>query len=177
MKLIKSQQDFFSGLMFTVVGAAFAYGATQYSIGTGARMGPGYFPMLLGIISGLALMNVNIWLAIIVESVFFFIAGLGESIQVPAFYSAASHIREIPSSQALARMNLATSPMIIGAKALMGVLAASVGLVWAMLFPIIAFIASGVVQQMVGKRARYRELNNLTAFPPTGTIAVQVMKD
>lgn len=50
MKLIKSQQDFFSGLMFTVVGAAFAYGATQYSIGTGARMGPGYFPMLLGII-------------------------------------------------------------------------------------------------------------------------------
>ena len=48
--LIKSQKDFFSGLMFTVVGAAFAYGATGYSIGTGGRMGPGYFPLLLGII-------------------------------------------------------------------------------------------------------------------------------
>jgi hypothetical protein len=47
---IKSQKDFFSGLMFTVVGAAFAYGATSYSIGTGARMGPGYFPLLLGVI-------------------------------------------------------------------------------------------------------------------------------
>ncbi len=46
--LIKSQKDFFSGLMFTVVGAAFAYGATGYSLGTGARMGPGYFPLLLG---------------------------------------------------------------------------------------------------------------------------------
>jgi hypothetical protein len=47
---IKSQKDFFSGLMFTVVGASFAYGATNYSIGSGGRMGPGYFPLLLGII-------------------------------------------------------------------------------------------------------------------------------
>ena len=47
---IKSQKDFFSGLMFTVVGAAFAYGATSYTVGTGARMGPGYFPLLLGVI-------------------------------------------------------------------------------------------------------------------------------
>ena len=36
---IKSQKDFFSGLMFTVVGASFAYGATSYNIGSGGRMG------------------------------------------------------------------------------------------------------------------------------------------
>ena len=47
---IKSQKDFFSGLLFVVVGGAFAFGATQYNVGTGARMGPGYFPLLLGII-------------------------------------------------------------------------------------------------------------------------------
>ena len=47
---IKSQKDFFSGLMFTVVGASFAYGATNYSIGSGGRMGPGYFPLLLGVL-------------------------------------------------------------------------------------------------------------------------------
>ena len=46
---IKSQKDFFSGLMFMVLGAAFAWGATKYSIGTGARMGPGYFPLMLGV--------------------------------------------------------------------------------------------------------------------------------
>ena len=45
---IKSQKDFYSGLVYTFVGAAFAYGATSYNIGTGARMGPGYFPLLLG---------------------------------------------------------------------------------------------------------------------------------
>ena len=47
---IKSQRDFFSGLMFTAVGAAFAFGATKYNIGEAARMGPGYFPLMLGIV-------------------------------------------------------------------------------------------------------------------------------
>ncbi len=47
---IKSQKDFYSGLVYTLVGASFAYGATSYNIGTGARMGPGYFPLLLGVI-------------------------------------------------------------------------------------------------------------------------------
>lgn len=37
-----------SGLMFTCVGLAFAIGATNYTIGSGARMGPGYFPLVLG---------------------------------------------------------------------------------------------------------------------------------
>jgi len=47
---IKSQKDFFAGLLYAAVGVAFAWGATNYNIGTGARMGPGYFPMLLGIL-------------------------------------------------------------------------------------------------------------------------------
>ena len=47
---IKSQKDFFSGLMFLVVGGGFALGATSYSVGTAARMGPGYFPLLLGVL-------------------------------------------------------------------------------------------------------------------------------
>ena len=47
---IKSQKDFFSGLMFMGVGAAFAWGATTYNIGSGARMGPGYFPLMLGVL-------------------------------------------------------------------------------------------------------------------------------
>lgn len=47
---IKSQKDFFAGVMFTVVGVAFAWGATTYNVGSGARMGPGYFPLMLGIV-------------------------------------------------------------------------------------------------------------------------------
>jgi hypothetical protein len=47
---IKSQKDFWSGLMFMGFGIAFAWGATNYTIGEGARMGPGYFPVMLGIL-------------------------------------------------------------------------------------------------------------------------------
>ena len=47
---IKSQRDFFSGLMFLVVGVVFAVGATNYSMGSSARPGAGYFPLILGAI-------------------------------------------------------------------------------------------------------------------------------
>lgn len=47
---IKSQKDFFSGLMFLIIGGGFAIGAYSYGMGDGARMGPGYFPRLLGVI-------------------------------------------------------------------------------------------------------------------------------
>ena len=50
---IKSQKDFFAGLMFVAVGIAFAWGSTTYNIGTGARMGPGYFPLILGVVMAL----------------------------------------------------------------------------------------------------------------------------
>ncbi len=36
--------------MFMGVGGSFAWGATTYNIGEAARMGPGYFPLMLGIL-------------------------------------------------------------------------------------------------------------------------------
>lgn len=47
---IASQKDFVSGLMFMTVGGAFAWGAVGFELGTAARMGPGYFPFMLGLI-------------------------------------------------------------------------------------------------------------------------------
>jgi hypothetical protein len=47
---IKSQKDFWSGLMFVATGLGFAVGATNYSFGTSARPGPGYFPFGLGVL-------------------------------------------------------------------------------------------------------------------------------
>ena len=44
--------------MFIVVGGGFALQATTYSMGTAARMGPGYFPFWLGIV--LALMGATV---------------------------------------------------------------------------------------------------------------------
>lgn len=55
---IKSEKDFWSGLMFIVAGIGFAWGALNYSFGSSARPGPGYFPFGLGII--LAILGVII---------------------------------------------------------------------------------------------------------------------
>ena len=51
---IKSQKDFWSGLMFIVVGIAFAWGAAaNYNFGSSARPGPAYFPFGLGVLLAL----------------------------------------------------------------------------------------------------------------------------
>jgi len=47
--MIKDQRDFWAGLMFMAFGGFFClYSVYNYNIGTASRMGPGYFPMLLG---------------------------------------------------------------------------------------------------------------------------------
>jgi hypothetical protein len=50
---IKSEKDFWSGLMFIGVGAGFAVGALDYSFGSSARPGPAYFPFGLGVLLAL----------------------------------------------------------------------------------------------------------------------------
>ena len=50
---IRNKPDFWAGVMFICTGLGFALGATQYSMGTAARMGPGYFPFWLGICQAL----------------------------------------------------------------------------------------------------------------------------
>ena len=47
---IKSERDFWAGLMFLLIGIGFAWGATGYSFGSSARPGPGYFPFGLGVL-------------------------------------------------------------------------------------------------------------------------------
>jgi hypothetical protein len=48
---IKSEKDFASGVMFIATGGGFAWAsATEYTIGSASQMGPGYFPMVLGLI-------------------------------------------------------------------------------------------------------------------------------
>ena len=53
-----AKADFFSGAIFVAFGVAFAAASSQYMVGTLLRMGPGYFPRLLGII--LAVMGLAI---------------------------------------------------------------------------------------------------------------------
>lgn len=45
---ITNGKDFWAGLMFIAFGAAFMYVSQNYAMGTAVRMGPAYFPTVLG---------------------------------------------------------------------------------------------------------------------------------
>jgi hypothetical protein len=46
----RRSQDFWSGCAFTAFGAVTVVLAQSHPLGTAARMGPGYFPMVLGVL-------------------------------------------------------------------------------------------------------------------------------
>lgn len=50
---IKNEKDFWSGVMFAAAGLFFAIYARKYDLGTAHRMGPGYFPTMLGLLLAL----------------------------------------------------------------------------------------------------------------------------
>jgi hypothetical protein len=57
---IRAEKDFWSGVMFLGFAAVAVVTARGYSMGSGGKMGPGYFPMLLGIaLAGLAMLLVG----------------------------------------------------------------------------------------------------------------------
>lgn len=46
--MIKSKKDLYAGIMFIAIGAFFALWAQNYPMGSSVRMGPAYFPTILG---------------------------------------------------------------------------------------------------------------------------------
>ncbi|MCA3177293.1 MAG: tripartite tricarboxylate transporter TctB family protein [bacterium] len=68
---IRNHRDFWSGVLFIATGVIFMVLSRQYNLGTAAKMGPGYFPTILG---GL-------------------MAALGVLIMLPAFSSRGPQVR------------------------------------------------------------------------------------
>jgi hypothetical protein len=48
--VIRSPKDFWAGLLFIGLGIVAIWVGSRYNLGTAARMGPGYFPRILGIL-------------------------------------------------------------------------------------------------------------------------------
>jgi Tripartite tricarboxylate transporter TctB family len=68
--LLKNK-DLLAGLMFIAIGTTFWIGASNYQMGSAARMGPGWFPSVLGaimtflgvLIAAIGLKNQSLWSA------------------------------------------------------------------------------------------------------------------
>jgi hypothetical protein len=50
MAMIRHPKDFFAGLVFIAFGVAAIAIGSNYTLGSAARMGPGYFPRILGVL-------------------------------------------------------------------------------------------------------------------------------
>ena len=50
MSRIRNPKDFWAGFLFVLVGIAAIVLGSRYNLGTAARMGPGYFPRILGLL-------------------------------------------------------------------------------------------------------------------------------
>ncbi|MFO1399479.1 MAG: tripartite tricarboxylate transporter TctB family protein [Burkholderiales bacterium] len=50
MQFIKGPKDFWAGVLFVALGIFAITVGSNYTLGTAARMGPGYFPRILGIL-------------------------------------------------------------------------------------------------------------------------------
>jgi hypothetical protein len=50
MRSIRNPKDFWAGALFVAIGIATIILGSRYALGTAARMGPGYFPRILGIL-------------------------------------------------------------------------------------------------------------------------------
>jgi hypothetical protein len=50
MPLLRNPKDFYAGLLFVAIGLADLVFVRSYPLGTASRMGPGYFPWILGIL-------------------------------------------------------------------------------------------------------------------------------
>ncbi|MDQ2689202.1 MAG: tripartite tricarboxylate transporter TctB family protein [Chloroflexota bacterium] len=67
----RALKDLLAGAVFIAFGLAFAFGALDYEVGTPLRMGPGYVPLVLG------LLMAALGVAIVAKG---FIAGEGEPV-------------------------------------------------------------------------------------------------
>jgi uncharacterized membrane protein (DUF485 family) len=91
--------------------------------------------------------------------VFFAIAGLGISSMVPGFFSAAGNVEGLSTAQALSRMLLLNTIVVIFAKMLMGSLIDASSLPLAMIFPIATFAIAAVIAGIVANKHKDIKLN------------------
>lgn len=64
MSTMLKDRDVLTGLVFILIGGAFALGAADYGMGTARRMGPGYFPVILGgllVLVGVGITANSLW--------------------------------------------------------------------------------------------------------------------
>ena len=134
-RLRSALKDLLAGLVFIAFGLAFAVGAASYDIGTALRMGPGYFPLVLG---GLL---VVFGVVIVVKG---FVAGEGAELGSVPWRAAALIVASILFFGATIR-GLGVVPAVFLTALLAGFSGRRTGLVWPVVIAVGLTITSVLV--------------------------------
>lgn len=145
----------------------------KYSINRLSQIGAifGSIAMALAYFLSSTLAKANPDLALLLLCVFFAISGIGIASMVPSFYSAAGHVKGLPTPAALSRMALFSSLVAIFARMGMGSLIQHIGLSLSMIFPVLLFVIAGIISGVVANRNKKLEAEQALAYPPTSPVA------
>ncbi len=119
----------------------------------------GSVALAIAVYASANLADVNQDLALLILCFFFAIAGLGISSMVPGFFSAAGNVEGLSTAQALSRLLLFNTIVVIFAKMFMGSLIDASSLPLAMIFPIVTFAIAGVIAGIVANKHKEIKLN------------------
>jgi predicted MFS family arabinose efflux permease len=119
----------------------------------------GSVALALAVFTSASLAQSNQALALFLLCLFFAIAGLGISSMVPGYFSAAGNVEGLSTAQALSRMLLFNTIVVIFAKMFMGSLIDASSLPLAMIFPIVTFAIAGVIAGIVANKHKEIKLN------------------
>jgi MFS family permease len=126
----------------------------------------------LGVFLGPLVSQADPILGLVVTSFFWMIAGLGTGPMAPTFFAGAGTVKGLTTAQALARMSLTNSILIMGAKVLLGALAQNVNLIVAFIFPTVMMFAAALIAGQLAKRIDSSARVVEDAFPMTGPIGI-----
>ncbi|NBT49118.1 MAG: hypothetical protein EBT07_15115, partial [Actinobacteria bacterium] len=145
----------------------------KYSINRLSQIGAifGSIAMALAYFLSATLAKTNPDLALLMLCIFFAISGIGIASMVPSFYSAAGHVKGIPTPAALSRIALFSTSVVIFARMAMGSLIEHVGLPLAMTFPVVLFVIAGIISGIVANRNEKLDKEQALAYPPTSPVA------
>ena len=145
----------------------------------------GAVSLSIAVILGSTLANISPVLALGATGLFWILTGLASGPQVPAIFSMAGSVEGITTAQAMSRMSLVNSAMLLSAKVLLGAIAQGVGVPFLFAVPVAAYVGSVFISGYVLRRSERTVPNNqdepsndeneaFEAFPMTSPIGVVV---
>jgi MFS family permease len=138
----------------------------------------GAVSLTIAVTVGTLLANISPMLALAVTAVFWILTGLGAGPQVPAIFSNGGTVETMTTAQAMSRMSLMNSLLILLAKVLMGAMAQGIAVESVFVLALLAFVGVSLIHRYLVQRSKIHPApagyddEPVDAFPVTSPLDV-----